>query len=350
MSRCNSLKICLLIMAVFFLALNSSVISALVFIFLDVILVIIALSTTDSWRQRITTFLSYGILLTIQLYFCLFLVDSTLINQFALVFMTYFLLILSFIIEAFIELKNYQMYFFHAPLNTASLLFSDLEQFSSMIKEKSMQIDKALAIMSRDNIQTIIEEISRNNSFEYINSGTLTRDYFNEAEKSMADSSVYIVLSDTGSITSQIVSLFTEKSHNHASIAFDKDLKTLISYNGGERINPPGLNSEMLSYLCKSEDATIYVYRLRVSEEQKRKMIEKVYEINKNGSAYNVIGLVLKRSFKPNIMYCSQFVYSLLKYAGTNYFEKSIHDVKPTDLVELDYMRKLEFVQKIDFS
>jgi len=73
-------------------------------------------------------------------------------------------------------------------------------------------------------------------------------------------------------------------------------------------------------------------------------MISKIEKINSEGSSYNTIGLLLKRSFLPNIMFCSQFVYHLLHIACIAYFEKKEECVKPMDFVELDYKRKLEFL------
>ncbi len=42
-------------------------------------------------------------------------------------------------------------------------------------------------------------------------------------------------------------------------------------------------------------------------------------------------------------MFCSQFVYCMLRVAGLDYFKKKPEEVKPTDFVELDYMRCLEY-------
>ena len=83
--------------------------------------------------------------------------------------------------------------------------------------------------------------------------------------------------------------------------------------------------------------------------EQKQKMLDIVKNINSEGSAYNLIGLVFKYSHRPNIMFCSQFVYSLLQKVDLAYFDKKAELVQPTDLVELDYFRKLEFVRLLTF-
>jgi len=78
--------------------------------------------------------------------------------------------------------------------------------------------------------------------------------------------------------------------------------------------------------------------------------IDKIKEINETGSAYNLVGLITKVSLRPNIMFCSQFVYSILKECGLAYFESPATKIKPTDLVEKDYYRKLELCYEIKFN
>jgi hypothetical protein len=113
-----------------------------------------------------------------------------------------------------------------------------------------------------------------------------------------------------------------QESLSKENIDIDKNLKTVISYNGGERVYPPGLNMEMVKYFNKKKDSSIIVYSMPITFEKKKAIIDKVNEINRLGNAYNLIGLVFKFSFKPNIMFCSQLVYKMLKIAEINYFDK----------------------------
>jgi hypothetical protein len=161
---------------------------------------------------------------------------------------------------------------------------------------------------------------------------------------------LYIVVSRTGSPASEIISVFTQKQYNHASLSFDRELKTIVSYNGGDRVYPPGLNGEMLEFFRKKPDSSILVYRIACDRLQKERVLEKVEEINRDGSAYNMLGLVLKYSHKPNIMFCSQFVYRMLELSGLAYFERKSGSVKPTDFIEQDYYRKLMFDYEIKFE
>ncbi len=223
------------------------------------------------------------------------------------------------------------------------------EALKNLVSERVDKTKKISAALHIDNVSEIATDLNRHSSVKYINNGSLTKEYFKVANESLDDLYIYIVISNTGSSASEILSVFTKKQFNHASLSFDKDLKTIISYNGGENVYPPGLNQEFISFFNKKPDASIITYRLKCSREQKQELIKKVETINNEGSAYNILGLVLKNSYKPNIMFCSQFVYSMLKYAGLDYFHEKAELVKPTDLIELDYYRKLEFVEEIKF-
>ncbi len=133
--------------------------------------------------------------------------------------------------------------------------------------------------MSRQNIDEILRDIPRHSSRRYVNNGSLTSEYFYQAYKSLEDPYIYIIISNTGSAASEMISLFTNKEYNHASISFDYELKTIISYNGGEKVYPPGLNAEMVEYFNKKSDASIMVYKLKTTFEQKKRLIDEIKKI-----------------------------------------------------------------------
>jgi hypothetical protein len=225
--------------------------------------------------------------------------------------------------------------------------FNELVENIAAIKEIARKSKKNF---SKENLDELLRDMPRHNSFRYINKDSLTAEYFTAARGTLDDLNLYVVISNTGSPASEIISLFTKKQYNHASLAFDRELKTIISYNGGERVYPPGLHIEMLRYFNKKKGASIIVYRLPVPREKKNAVIDKIHAINREGNAYNVLGLMFKFSLKPNILFCSQFVYKMLKTADIQYFEKRDGQIKPTDLIELDYYRKLLFEYEIKFS
>ena len=254
-----------------------------------------------------------------------------------------------FILERITTVTNHTIFAVPSVQEAGTLSYARFNQGMETVQRLQDTMTKLTGTLSSDNIKELASDLPRNNSFEYINNGSLTPAYFEQAEKSLADPYIYIVVSNTGSAASELIGVFTRKQFNHASISFDENLDTIISYNGGEKIYPPGLNAEMIEFFNKKDDASIGVYRLHITHEQKKQMLDIVKDINQQGSAYNLIGLIFKYSHRPNIMFCSQFVYSLLKKVGVAYFEKRAELVQPTDLVELDYFRKLEFVRLLTF-
>lgn len=230
----------------------------------------------------------------------------------------------------------------HSVISYSQLLYS-----KDNIAAKIEKIKQAGCVLSEVELNEIIYNLPRHSFFNYVNNGTLTDEYFQKASEELENGYIYIVLTKTKTVPSNVIGLFTNKEYNHVSLAFDKELKTIISYNGGKGAIPPGLNAELLETLTQKNGSAVIIYRLPATAEQKNVMLKKIRKINSEGSAYNLLGLVFKTSGKPNIMFCSQFVYTLLELAGVNYFEKKAAQVTPSDFIELDYERKLEFVGRI---
>jgi hypothetical protein len=201
--------------------------------------------------------------------------------------------------------------------------------FSGIFLILSAAAGLSRAALSPQDIYAVLRDLPRHNSFAYVTRGSLPAGYFEAAYRSLDDPHLYIVLSDTGSPAGRIIGLFTGAAYNHVSLAFDPALNTLVSYNGGGA--GPGLNRETLKDLNRKPGASLAVFRLRVRSEQKRALIGRVAAINREGSSYNLLGLVTKQSALPNIMFCSQFVYTLLDEAGAAYFSKKRGDVRPMD-------------------
>lgn len=196
-------------------------------------------------------------------------------------------------------------------------------------------------------IGQLVKSLPRHSAFDYVNKSSLGEEFFKKAEKTLNSGYLYIALSSTGSAAGETIAKVTNKHYSHSSLSFDEELKTIVSYNGGEKIYSPGLNLEMLEFFYQKEDANLLLYRLKATYEQKKTILNCIKKINEEGSSYNVLGLFLPYTHRQNIMFCSQFVYTMLKEAGLAYFDKRCELVKPTDLVELDYERKLEFCKKV---
>ena len=311
-----------------------------------------ALKIKSKKRWKVSLLATYIMILVFQLTFSNLVIFSdniSIANQIITKLIGITMMFLPFYIERFVIINKYAQFYLPSFDEVKTVSFHDvlivIKKFSS-IKDGVIEVRNNITF---NNIKKIAKDLPNHSSLRYINRDSLSNDYFETAYNSLNDNNIYIVISNTGSAASNILSVFTRKQFNHASLSFDSELETIISYNGGANVYPPGLNHELIEYFNQKEGASIIVYKLETTIEQKRKMIDKIKEINEQGSAYNMMGVILKYSHKPNIMFCSQFVYTMLKYAELDYFDAKNSFVKPTDLIELDYYRKLEYVYSITF-
>jgi energy-coupling factor transporter transmembrane protein EcfT len=331
-----------LLLAVLFFS-NNTVLFILAYVFICFGLLLYTVLTVKEIKAKIILLVVYSAVLVLQLVhntLIVFADNNTVIMSLSSRFAGTVFVLVPFIIHRIASER----------INSQTYLPSvqDIRVFT--FNEAVENVNKINSIINKENIDEILQDMPRHNSFRYINQGSLTDEYFCAAYQTLEDQNVYIIISNTGSPASEIISMFTGKQYNHASLAFDRELTTILSYNGGERLYPPGLNMEMVKYFNKKQDSSIMVYSLAVSAEKKQKIIDNIREINTQGNAYNLMGLVFKFSFKPNIMFCSQFVYKMLKNAGLHYFDKKDGTIKPTDLIELDYYRKLRYEYEIKFN
>ncbi|MFV0344110.1 MAG: hypothetical protein ACK5JH_14695 [Anaerocolumna sp.] len=327
--------------------------TVLIYAFVCILMIVRTLIVPSESKAKIYLNLLYVIIMILQITFMTlvtFREDQTLVQRVIGRLFGAAVIWFPFLVERFATINKYTSFYLPSASEVASISFSDIKAGRDKIISTMEIIERAGQAFSVDNLKEIRDDLHRHNSFQYINQGVLTEEYFDEAKKWIEDGYIYLILSNTGSPASEIISTFTQKQYNHASLSFDSELKTVISYNGGERVYPPGLNYEMIDFFNKKDDASILVYKLACTTEQKTKILDKVREINRDGSAYNLMGLLLKYSNKPNIMFCSQFVHKMLTYGGIAYFDKSDGEVKPTDLIEMDYYRKLEFMYEMKLN
>ncbi len=338
---------------VYLVAAGSVNLFAIIYVVTFLVLTMQMWTSKSGWRNKIIMSVLYFIAMIVQLSFNEVIVYSGM--QAGIFFeLKKMFAVLIIMVPFFMVYLNYlyalQRRFFPVIRDASAVSYEMIKAAYSRVGTLKNTIIKSRETLSRDNLAEIVRDIPRHSYTKYLNKNTLTDEFFRECEASLSDEHLYLVISSTGSSGSEVISVFTQKEYNHVSISFDRDLKTILSYNGGGNVSPPGLNQEELKYFCRKEDASMLVYRLEAPKEKKRIVIDKIREINQNGSAYNLVGLVTRVSLRPNIMFCSQFVYSILKVAGLNYFMEKAASVKPTDFIERDYFRKLEFCYEIRFN
>ncbi|KKO53071.1 hypothetical protein [Paenibacillus sp. DMB20] len=149
---------------------------------------------------------------------------------------------------------------------------------------------------------------------------------------------IWIVLTGTGTWFSRMIQCFTNAPLNHASIAFDPELREVYSFGRKQANNPfnGGLVRENLRapFFCSSESA---IYRCRVSSEDYQRMYNLVKEMMRDQDRYkyNLLGLlgILFRVHidRADAYFCSHFVATVFERAGLRPVNKPPHLVTPED-------------------
>lgn len=162
----------------------------------------------------------------------------------------------------------------------------------------------------------------------------------------MGEKKVYILLTDTGTILTKLIKLYTKKPYNHASISFDSDLSKVYSF-GRKSVNNPFIGGFVQEDVSSElfEHADCAIYSLTVTEEDMEKMKRYIETIAKHEEQYryHFLGLFGFLFNKPierrNAFFCSQFVASVLKKCKSVDFEKPMALIAPDDLKKQSNMQ-----------
>ncbi|MCG7343206.1 hypothetical protein MHZ92_03610 [Sporosarcina sp. ACRSL] len=131
---------------------------------------------------------------------------------------------------------------------------------------------------------------------------------------------IYIVLTDTGTLLSKAIGMYTRKDLNHASIAFDEQLTEIYSFGRKQQYNPflgGFVRENVMEGIFREADCA--VYRCEVSTEAYLRIRQKIaqFELNQRNYKYNFIGLfgvALNREIRrKRAFFCSQFVATVLQ-------------------------------------
>ncbi|UJL46775.1 hypothetical protein KFZ58_02130 [Virgibacillus sp. NKC19-16] len=155
----------------------------------------------------------------------------------------------------------------------------------------------------------------------------------------MNEQKVYILLTDTGTLFTKMIKLYTRKLYNHASISIDPNFSEVYSF-GRKRPKNPFIGGFVKEDIQAGllEQARCAIYSCTVSETQIQKAHDYLQKIDeqKHNYRYNFLGLfaiAFKKQLKrKNAFFCSQFVATVLKESGIIDFEKALSLVTPHDL------------------
>ena len=165
----------------------------------------------------------------------------------------------------------------------------------------------------------------------------------------MEEKKVYIIFTDTGTLFTKLIKLYTKKPLNHVSISFDKQLTDIFSFGRKKPYNPfiGGFVRERIAEgLFKKARCEIYSYSLSEREYEQMQTKVRQIEAKKELYKYNFLGLIaimLKYNLKrKNAYFCSQFVATILN-EKIGLLEKAPSQCTPQDILAV---HKLELIYK----
>jgi hypothetical protein len=152
---------------------------------------------------------------------------------------------------------------------------------------------------------------------------------------------VYLLLTDTGTLFTKSIKKYTKAPYNHASIAFDAELKEMYSFgrkNPNNPINGGFVKEDIFTgTYSKYPETTCVIYKLEVSEREieKMKRVLNVFIKNQKKFLYNLIGVLGVSLNEPvefsNSYFCSQFVAEVFHRSGIKLWDKLPALVTPDD-------------------
>lgn len=176
----------------------------------------------------------------------------------------------------------------------------------------------------------------------------------------MSEQHVYIVLSDTGTLFTNLIKSYTRAPYNHASISFDAELTEMYSFGRKNPRNPlhGGFVKEdvLTGTYSYYPETTCVIYQLKVTEREieKMKRILNVFIRKNDKFLYNFLGVVGVSVQEPiefsNSYFCSQFVAEVLKRSGIHLWDKLPAMVTPEDFRQSDQLNLVYEGKLFDFE
>lgn len=160
---------------------------------------------------------------------------------------------------------------------------------------------------------------------------------------------IYIVLTDSGTLFTRLIKQFTHCPYNHASIALDPQLSAIYSFGRKSLYFP--LNAGFVKekknagIYMKLKHTTCIVYELPVSESQYASIVREIerFERDAHRYTYNLIGLlnflIPFRVRRSSAFFCSEFVATVLQNSGVDVLPKPPSMTAPHDFMRLDQVR-----------
>lgn len=136
----------------------------------------------------------------------------------------------------------------------------------------------------------------------------------------MEHKTIYLVFSQTYTVPSRMVKLFTNKPYSHVSLSFDNTFDCMYSFGRRRKRNfliggfvKENLKEGIFNF---NKNAHCAIFTLIVTLQQEEKIKAFIHKIELADYQYNMLGVLLIpfhiRFQRQNKYYCSEFIYTAL--------------------------------------
>ncbi|NJJ39027.1 hypothetical protein [Paenibacillus apii] len=158
-----------------------------------------------------------------------------------------------------------------------------------------------------------------------------------------SESSIYVLLTDTGTLFTTLIKSITAAPYNHASLALDEELNEVFSFGRKEPKKPWAggfVREDVYEGTFRHYPGTRCVLlRLRISKQERDAALRTILSFQKKRQVYryNLIGLLgVLMNFDietKNAYFCSQFVSEALRRSGLSLWDRPSALVTPNDFL-----------------
>lgn len=160
------------------------------------------------------------------------------------------------------------------------------------------------------------------------------------------EKSIYVVLSQTGTMFSKALKFFTRAEYNHASISLTPTLEKMYSFGRLNPYNPfiggfveEGKNIGTFKRFYKTQ-AMVLEFKVSVEKYNAIKYFIDYFKTNKQDFHYNYLGVLFacfRKYHKGNKrFYCSEFVKTCLETFNIENADDLPNIIKPIDFLKLN--------------
>ena len=162
------------------------------------------------------------------------------------------------------------------------------------------------------------------------------------------EKSVYIVISQTGTILSRLLKAYTGKEYNHVSISLSDDLDVMYSFGRKTAYFPfwGGFVAESINFgtFKRFGNAKVIVLKLDVDKPKYEAVSEFIRYMERNSKkyGYNYLGVIMAAFHISHSSrfryYCSEFVKDVLIRCGIDGADKLDRIIHPMNFLEIPYI------------